>query len=68
MHPKIDEEVYLEQPKGFKKLDSNGNKLVCKLKNQNRTGTSSQISGAFIFVLQRDFERNKHDYRRFLKN
>ena len=31
LHPKIDEEVYLEQPKGFEKLDSNGNKLVCKL-------------------------------------
>ena len=34
LHPKIDEEVYLEQPKDFEKLDINGNKLVCKLKNQ----------------------------------
>ena len=32
LHPKIDEVVYLEQPKGFEKLDSNCNKLVCKLK------------------------------------
>ena len=32
LHPKINEEVYLEQPKGFEKLDNNGNKLVCKLK------------------------------------
>ena len=34
LHPKIDKDVYLEQPKGFEKLESNGNKLVCKLKNQ----------------------------------
>ena len=32
LHPKIDKEVYLEQPKVFEKLDSNGNKLVSKLK------------------------------------
>ena len=32
LHPKIDEGVYLEQRRGFDMLDSNGNKLVCKLK------------------------------------
>ena len=32
LHHKIEEEVYLEQPKGFEKIDSNGNKLVCKRK------------------------------------
>ena len=32
LHPKIDEKVYIEQPKGFEKLDSDGNKLDCKLK------------------------------------
>ena len=29
LHPKTDEEVYLEQPKGFEKIDSNRHKLVC---------------------------------------
>ena len=29
--PEVDEEVYLELPKHFKKLDGDGNKLVCKL-------------------------------------
>ena len=32
LHPKTDKEVYLEQPNRFEKLDSNDNKLICKLK------------------------------------
>ena len=31
LHPKIDKEVYLEQPKGFEKLDIKGNKLVSEI-------------------------------------
>ena len=31
LHPEIKEEIYLEQPTGFEKLDSSGNTLVCKL-------------------------------------
>ena len=34
LYPKIDKQVYLEQPQRFEKLESNGNKLVCELKNQ----------------------------------
>ena len=52
LHPKIDKKVYLEQPKGFEKVDSNGHKLVCKLKKINIwTEASSQklVSGAFKF-------------------
>ena len=30
--PKADKKVYLEQPKRFEKLNSNSNKLVCKIK------------------------------------
>ena len=31
LNPKIDKQVFLEQPEGFEKLDSNVNKLVCRL-------------------------------------
>ena len=53
LHSKIHEEIYLEQPKGFEKLDSNGNKLVCKLRKISIwTEASNQklLSGAFNFI------------------
>ena len=31
LHPEIREEVYLEQPSGFEKIDPTGKKLVCRL-------------------------------------
>ena len=31
LHSKIKEEIYIEQPMGFEKLDKSGEKLVCKL-------------------------------------
>ena len=65
MHPTIDKEVYLEQPKGFEMLDSNGNKLVCKhkksiygLKHLDRTWYQEFLN----FLMQQSFERSKHDY------
>ena len=32
LHSKIEEEIYLEQPRGFVKKANSGQKLVCKLK------------------------------------
>ena len=70
MHHKIDEEVYLEQTKGFEKVDSNGNKLVCKLKKsiyglkQAAKNWYQELSNVLI---QQRFERSKHDYCLFLK-
>ena len=71
LHPKIDEEVYLEQPKGFEKLDSNGNKLVCKLKKSIyglKQAAKNWYQELLNFLIQQGFERSKHDYCLFLKN
>ena len=72
LHPKIDEEVYLEQPKSFEKLDSNGgNKLVCKLKKSIyglKQAAKNWYQELSNFLIQQGFERSKHDYCLFLKN
>ena len=71
LHPKIDEEVYLEQPKGFEKLDRNGNKLVCKLKKSIyglKQAAKNWYQELSNFLIQQGFERSKHDYCLFLKN
>ena len=71
LHPKIDKEVYLEQPKGFEKLDSNGNKLVCKLKKSIyglKQAAKNWYQELSNFLIQQGFERSKHDYCLFLKN
>ena len=71
MHPKKDKEVYLEQPKGFEKLDSNGNKLVCKLKKSTyglKQAAKNWYQELSIFLIQQGLERSKHDYCLFLKN
>ena len=70
LHPKMDEEVYLEQPKGFEMLDSNGKKLVCKLKasiyglKQAAKNWYQELSTS---IIQQGFQRSKHDYCLFLK-
>ena len=71
LHPKIDEEVYLEQPKGFEKLDSNGNKLVCKLKKSIyglKQAAKNWYQELSNFLIQQGFEKSKLDYCLFLKN
>ena len=71
LHPKIDEEVYLEQPKGFEKLDSNSNKLVCKLTKSIyglKQAAKNWYRELSNFLIQQGFERSKHDYCLFLKN
>ena len=71
LHPKIDEEVYLEQPKDFEKLDSNGNKLVCKLKKSIyglKQAAKNWYHELSNFLIQQGFERSKHYYCLFLKN
>ena len=68
LHPKIDEEVNLEQPKGFEKLDSNGNKLVCKLKKSIyglKQAAKNWYQELSNFLIQQGFERSKHDYYLF---
>ena len=70
LHPKIDERVYLEQPAGFEKLDSNGNHLVCKLKKSIyglKQAAKNWYQELSIFLIQQCFERSKHDYCLFLK-
>ena len=49
LNPKTDEEVHLEQPKGFKKI-SNGNTLVCRFKTSiYELKQAALISAAFNF-------------------
>ena len=70
LHPKIDKDVYLEQPKGFEKLDSNGNKLVCQLKKSIhglKQAAKNWYQELSNFLIQQGFERSKHDYCLFLK-
>ena len=70
LHPKIDKKVYLEQPKDFEKLDSNGNKFFWKLKKpifglkQAAKNWYRELSN---FLIQQGFERSKQDYCLFLK-
>ena len=42
LHPKIDEQVYLEKPKFFEKLDSNDNNLVSELKKNQYMDCNKQ--------------------------
>ena len=51
LHPKIDKEIYLEQPKDFETLHSNGNKLVYKLKNQYKDLSKQPKIGIRSFQL-----------------
>ena len=70
LHPKINEEVYLEQPKGFEKLDNNGKKLVCKLKKSIyglKQAAKHWYQELSTFLIQQGFERRKHDYCLFPK-
>ena len=70
LHPKIDEEVYLDQPKDFEKLDSNCNKLVCKLKKSIyglKQAAKNWYQELSNFLIQQGFERSKHHYCLFLK-
>ena len=64
LHPKIDEEVYLEQPRGFDMLVSNVNKLVCKLKNSLyglKQAAKKWYQELSTSLIQQGFERSKHD-------
>ena len=67
----MDEQIYLEQAKGFEKLDSNCNKLICKLKKsicRLKQAAKNWYQELSTFLIQQSFERNKHDYCLFQKN
>ena len=70
LYPQIDEEVYLEQPKGFEEYDKSDKKLVCKLNmsiyglKQAAKNWYQELSG---FLLDNEFARSKHDYCLFYK-
>ena len=70
LHPEIKEEIYLEQPTGFEKLDSSGNKLVCKL-NKSIYGLKQAAKNWYEelakFLIQQNFKRSKNDYCLFTK-
>ena len=70
LHPEIKEEIYLEQPTGFEKLDSSGKKLVCKL-NKSIYGLKQAAKNWYEelanFLIQQKFTRSRNDYCLFSK-
>ena len=70
LHPEIKEEIYLEQPTGFEKLDSSGKKLVCKL-NKSIYGLKQAAKNwceeLANFLIQQKFTRSRNDYCLFSK-
>ena len=71
LHPEIKEEIYLEQPSGFEKIDPTGKKLVCRL-NKSIYGLKQAAKNWYEelanFLIQQNFVRSKNDYCLFSKN
>ena len=70
LHPKIKEEIYVEQPQGFEKFDEKGSKLVCRL-NKSIYGLKQAAKNWYeelaTFLIQQNFKRSKNDYCLFSK-
>ena len=58
LHPKVKEEIYLEQPQGFEKVDDRGTKLVCRL-NKSIYGLKQAAKNWYdelaTFLIQQNF-------------
>ena len=71
LHPKIEAEIYLEQPDGFEKLDPTGKKFVCRL-NKSIYGLKQAAKNWYEelanFLVQQNFIHSKNDYCLFSKN
>ena len=71
LHPEIQEELNLEQPMGFEKLDSSCKKLVCIL-NRSVFGLKQAPKNwnqeLASFLNKQNFVRGKNDYCLFSKN
>ena len=70
LHPKIDEEVYLEQPEGYVQVSSTGKPLVCKLKKSIyglKQAARNWYQELANFLKSENFERSKNDYCLFYK-
>ena len=71
LHPEIQEELNLEQPMGFEKLDSSCKKLVCRL-NRSVFGLKQAPKNWYqelaSFLNKQNFVRDKNDYCLFSKN
>ena len=71
LHPKVKEEVYLEQASGFAKLDLFGKKLVCRLNNSIyglKQAAKNWHKELASFLIQQNFARSKIGYCLFSKN
>ena len=70
LHPKIKEEINLEQPTGIEETDSSGNKLVCKL-NKSIYGLKQAAKNWYEelanVLIQQNFSRSKNDFCLFIK-
>ena len=70
LHPKIEEDIYLEPATGFEETGSSGNKLVCKL-NKSIYGLKQAAKNWYEelvnCLIQQSFCRSKNDYCLLLK-
>ncbi|CAB4033849.1 Hypothetical predicted protein [Paramuricea clavata] len=70
LHSKIEEEIYLEQPEGFVKKASSGQKLVCKL-NKSIYGLKQAAKNWYealtSLLLKKGFKRSCNDYCLFVR-
>ena len=70
LHPKIEEEVFLEQPPGFVKTGNKGKQLVCNL-NKSIYGLKRAAKNWYQelaqFLEAQNFVRSKNDYCLFYK-
>ncbi|CAB4034655.1 Hypothetical predicted protein [Paramuricea clavata] len=70
LHSKIEEEIYLEQPEGFVKKASSGQKLVCKL-NKSIYGLKQAAKNWYealtSLLLKKGFKRSYNDYCLFVR-
>ena len=71
LHPEIKEEIYLEKPSGFEKIDPTGKKLVCRL-NKSIYGLKQAAENWYEelanLLIQQNFVRSKNDYCLSSKN
>ena len=64
LHSKVDEEIYLQQPRGFEKVADDGRKLVCKLQKSIyglKQAAYNWNQSINAFLVGEGFNRSKSD-------
>ena len=70
LHSKIEEEIYLEQPRGFVKKANSGQKLVCKFNKSIyglKQAAKNWYEALISLLLKKGFRRSCNDYCLFVR-